>query len=156
MTREWKPGDVAMVPGPGRALLLDTGMWVTQRVGNKHDSKGFSEFLDVRPLVVIDPENREDIERLLTLYTSGLTDRQLGAHSALTWALREYADPPAPKPDEPQGLGAVIEDTDGKLWIRNEGDDETDTYIWRHGAVGRWSEYTDIDVARKLSEGWSA
>lgn len=57
-----------------------------------------------------------------------------------------------PKPDEPQGLGAVVEDAEKRRWVRAS---------IPAGAVFQWTEalsgavryYADIEVVRVLSEG---
>jgi hypothetical protein len=53
--------------------------------------------LNAHPLAVIDPEDREQVERLLTLFWDNGTD-ECNDTKALTAALREFADPTPPKP----------------------------------------------------------
>jgi len=94
---------------------------------------GQEEVADVRPLVVIDPEDREQVERLAINYAAVASDRLGDEYLAwenrsaeardriaadLTAALREFANPTPRKPEEPTGLGAVVEDADGDLWVR--------------------------------------
>lgn len=116
MTHNFKPGDVAMAHS--ERVFMDLSRewrWVeTERVCLDQPPYG------LRPLVVIDPEDREAVERLLVAYHdhhvafADVTDMQA--------ALREYANPTPPRPDEPQGLGAVVEDEGGNRWMRHEPD----------------------------------
>lgn len=72
--------------------------------------------------------------------------------------LREFAKP---KPDEPTGLGAVVEDAEGVKWVRlgRPGDDPTaDDWRragWTSGDESErvWHFYADIDAVKVLSEG---
>lgn len=75
---------------------------------------------------------------------------------------RDYHDaamvrvPKPPKPNEPTGLGAVVEDAAGERWIKVYafGDDDRTWAV--HGCVGSiydWRAYADIDAVRVLSEG---
>lgn len=129
MSREWKPGDVALVQN-------EYGVWNTAilqvRPGGVRWTYGVA-FADApptwpaRPLVVIDPEDREDVERLRDLWDAAHKEQQgfapSPAHKAarangLQAALREFANPPSPKPEEPGGWLAVIEDDAGVEWYR--------------------------------------
>lgn len=107
MSAQWKPGDVAMVPGVGPALRSTSGAWLTPRDAGRMDTASFNE---VRPLVVIDPEDREQVERLC-LAARVAYDNRLGvgpqSFDAMQAALRSLIAPP--NPDEPTGLGAVVE-----------------------------------------------
>jgi hypothetical protein len=128
----WKSGDVAMVTftsgQEGLAVygISDTGRRFDHcwRFGlgafEWHDSDNITT---ARPLVVIDPEDREQVERL----ESDLAERcgwsRLSSDAradALQAALREFATPTPPRPDEPQGLGAVVEDAEGVRWVRTD------------------------------------
>jgi hypothetical protein len=65
----------------------------------------------------------------------------------MTDALREFADLKPPKPEEPTGLGAVVQDAGGRKW--------TNTHrirAWYHSDLGPYV-YADIDAVRVLSEG---
>jgi hypothetical protein len=67
-------------------------------------------------------------------------------------ALREFAEPTPPRPEEPTGLGAVVE-TAGGRFVRS--DVETSN-PWRgpNGVPHEWDDITDSAV-RVLSEGVS-
>ena len=121
--REWKPGDVWLInEGEGYSererLLL--------RVGNRRwidadgDERSLSDNTIVRmahPLVVIDPEDREQVERL----RNALFGRSAHAHGVkeIQTVLREFADPKPPKPVWTDG-DAVQQGTTGPVWIRGK------------------------------------
>jgi hypothetical protein len=97
---EWKPGDVAMVTGrwlwskphSTKLALRDDGCWVST---GGLDLMA-NETSDARRLVVIDPEDAEQVERL--------TDGLYGGHGGsvterVQAALREYANPVRPDPE---------------------------------------------------------
>lgn len=165
MSREWKPGDVGLLKctdGQERiAILTDRGpnlspLWIA---GSEHH--GRLNEITVRPVVVIDPEDREQVERL----EADMAQRAGWIHlantqraNALQAALRSLIAPP--KPEEPTGLGAVVEDAAGNYWTRiydGEGKgtawycdrprpfDPSDDHQWKH--------YADISAVRVLSQG---
>lgn len=158
-THEWKPGDVARLTldGGDAAIAIvrhhrddPSPVWVMastpffKSVGVDNDVL----VTDARPLVVIDPEDREQAERLrdeYEAYRPSSTD--LTAH--MQDALRSLIAPP--KPPEPTGLGAVVEDADGQRWVRFKGRlDDT----WAGDESN--SRYADIDAVKVLSEGVAA
>lgn len=162
MKQEWKPGDVAMVRRNGKevvAMRYHTGAeggW-QQAAGLAFDHFDADPQTTPRPLVVIDPEDREQVERLIRAWvgaTAGcpdalrVTEQQVDRLQA---ALREFANPTPPKPEEPTGLGAVVEDETGYHWVRGKSEshltwfDPTSEYDNRH-----WGQ---IAAVRVLSEG---
>ena len=111
---KWKPGDVAML-----RLDAETEIRVSRERDGWRGAKGtfYDPALSARPLVVIDPEDREQVEQLSDAYWKvRLQDRT--RTDALQAALRNLAKPTPPKPEEPTGLGAVVEDTWGHLYVR--------------------------------------
>lgn len=103
------------------------------------------------PVVVIDPEDRGQVEALSkALYHELLGTDSLGTDTlrAMRAALRSLIGPP--KPDEPTGLGAVVEDASGHRWVRGPGDG---AYAWRWVRDGLSTRFADIDVVKVLSEG---
>ena len=162
MARDWQPGDVAMV----RYKLM--GEWREDaRVRAEHPPLGGgvwwgpngwigdSTAKEARPLVVIDPEDREAAKRLLETYGRQFTawTPELDSNvTRLQAALREFANPTPPKPAEPTGIGAVVEavydnrfvriDRGNKAWRRVGDIDPSATCSWE-----------DIDAVRVLSEG---
>lgn len=166
MGREWSPGDVAMVKWGGGteiALRAEQG-W---SFADMHQWLGDANPHDARPLVVIDAEDREQVERLARASHDAIhkigdfdskTDLSRGVLTELMQAaLREFADPTPPKPEEPTGLGAVVEDDAGRIYTRYETDAEPQPW-WQsahgpeHDVVRRFS-WEDINVVRVLSEG---
>lgn len=168
MTREWKPGDVALV-------CNEFGVWnvaiCTLRVGYIGYGWRFGVAdmwmrvgeHEARPLAVIDPEDRRQVERLRDLADIAYRE-QNGDHgdidisrgrgergNAFQAALREFADPKPPKPDEPTGLGAVVESEDGRRWVRSK--DITTVCHWKPSAGGRRVRWSDLPHVRVLSEG---
>lgn len=153
MSREWKSGDVAMV-GVGCHANRHVGMF--DGVGWRYAdgirwAANDPAIVTARPLVVIDPEDREQVERLWRIWTTFAPNHRL-AQDNLQAALREYADPKPPKPEEPTGLGAVVEDAEGRRWTRYR---ETTTVRHWHPADGCGTErrYAEIDGVKVLSEG---
>lgn len=155
MSREFKPGDVAMA-----VRANDDGEFLVVRTRGDGDywsaprgwpaSVSADAIREYRPLVVIDPEYREQVERLRSLlfgnsaHAHGITEMQA--------ALREFADPKPPKPDEPTGLGGVVEDAEGLKWVRFA-DSEPNEKNWATGDAAFNRAYADIDAVRVLSDG---
>ena len=159
--REWKPGDVIDVDGE-RAFI--------QAMSNGDLHVEFADYgtlggcylknlttQKVRPLVVIDPEDPEQVERLLVTYHAQYPIKwgdDNGAHVInLQAALREFADPKPTRPEEPTGLGAVVEDRDGRTWVHvGPG---SSFAIWVPTAlVDRIPRsYAAIDAVKVLSDG---
>lgn len=122
------------------------------RLGSQH---GFYEdrVEIIRALVVIDPEDWESAKRLTQLmfevahpFDGRIADTQA--------ALREFANPTPPKPEEPLGLGAVIEDAEGRKWVRDLQGRASSP--WLNSVIGNLPcrmSYGDLDVVRVLSEG---
>lgn len=106
-----------------------------------------------RPVVVISPEDRGAVKRLLSSYLSiydGMESvAQKGEIDSMQAALREFANPKPPRPDEPQGLGAVVEDADGERWVRSHPGNDP----WTRPHLSGVYAYGQIDVVRVLSEG---
>lgn len=152
MTREWKPGDVAALSIGDQEVRGIVNHDDTWRIFGHSFYKGIAVDNDIliqaaRPLVVIDPENGHQVGALLDVMREcGWTGLDPDALDDMQRVLREFADPP--KPEEPKGLGAVIEDENGVLWTRAMKDD----LPWIE-AEGEWSNYTGINVVRVLSEG---
>ena len=158
----WKAGDVALVKcsdGKERiAIAADTSWDSREWVFGSNGRRGMQS--EARPLVVIDPESADDVGRLNVLIAKSGHHRGrldlLREHTALAAALREFAAPIPPRPDEPTGLGAVVEDKLGRAWVRGPNG-------WTNlNATGRylnWKHWDDADdplsaaVVRILSPG---
>lgn len=140
MTREWKPGDVAVLDDGLIAMRGDEG-WV-DRDGDyrvpEHDESA-------RALLVIDPENRETIQTLADHFCRYPSDGWVEQMQAAVRAML------APEPEEPTGLGAVVRGGDGRTWVRLQG-----SYPWIATGAGveKWE-----DLQRPLTvlhAGWDA
>jgi hypothetical protein len=158
---QWKPGDVAMVVNTAgeNKVACFTGRW------GKEDEEHWS-FADgstllpheveiARPLVVIDPEDREQIDRLVRAFWDANTDDGDADLDYMQAALRSLVTDP--KPDEPQGLGAVVKARAGNGSIvecltRVSSDGLRASWVDEDGGHHKWSELLDVEVIR---EGWS-
>lgn len=158
MGREWKPGDVALVRN-------EHGIWnvaICTLRSSRHGywwRYGVAESYapitaEAHPLVVIDPEDREQVERLVDAYVTEMSvDEHSGDHRGavlkMQAALREFANPKPPKPVEPTGLGAVVEDVDGDRWVRTDDEGE----FWWHPPSRKSAKWAELRAVRVLSEG---
>lgn len=159
MKHEWKPGDVAIIEVGCHASRF-VGMF-THRGWRYGPDKWVADdpaIVTARPLAVIDPEDREQVERLTRAYwrTDDDVPTQAGIDN-MQKVLREFANPTLPKPEEPTGLGAVVEDSDGWRWVRV--DDPSHSWVRSlrdEGAYTQRAKWDHIDVVRVLSEGVTA
>lgn len=153
--REWKPGDVGVALIGERFIVTSGGkcFWPGEKPGDWSAVSGEPAAED-RPLVVIDPEDAKQVERLCDLLYGGHAGDVTRKVQA---ALREFADPTPPtppKPGEPQGLGAVVETEGGRRYVRTPvGDD--DPCPWICTRSGDCFGYDEITAVRVLSEGVS-
>jgi hypothetical protein len=104
-----------------------------------------------RPVVVIDPEDGGAVERL---WVAMLNVNRTNAQAAL----REFATPTPPKPDEPTGRYAAVVDNEGNEWLRAPSGMWCEQHTGeRSGAIQipefRWLHYKDITAVRVLSPG---
>lgn len=77
-----------------------------------------------RPLAVIDFEDREQAERLVqalkrAYWGDDASKVSSSLVNAMQAALREFADPKPPRPEEPVAVGALVTDHDGEMWVRH-------------------------------------
>lgn len=131
MKHEWKPGDVGVSADGERFIVNCRGacFWPGDSGGDWSDLSGEPHSTD-RPLVIIDPEDREQVDRLADLFRAAYRDTPDECDKtwhAMQAALREFAAPKPPKPEEPTDLGAVVRDDEGDLWQR---DDWSGAYPW--------------------------
>lgn len=151
MSRDWKPGDIVLIDLSSKGLESRRAM----REGNAFvDVCGavWSDDANVRPLVVIDPEDRDQVERLASAFVDEQSER---GHRGVWWtdlqvALRSLLE--QPNPDEPTGLGAIVEDVTGEKWIR--GTARIADFDWINADdFTRSRAYRNIAAVRVLSEG---
>lgn len=167
---DWKPGDVARIDDDilddaARTLFRTEAGWVDAEGDGRPAVSDVTVTRIAHRLAVIDPEDRAQVDRLLDAflrhptdmdperYRSGYPEAYDRYADAMRAALREYADPRPPKPDEPTGLGAVVEDAGGRRWVRAS--TLTTVRHWRgcdDHSQGR-RRYAEIDAVRVLSEG---
>lgn len=156
MGREWKPGDVAMWEHRGDRELVfrflggfdcDIPEWQTVEGGCGYPREG-----ELHRVVVIDPEDDAQVERLVRLFWDNGND-DCDDPAAMRAALREFADPKPPKPTEPTGFGAVVEDTEGHYWINTHPGDPNP---WVRNAGDEWVSYDRIAAVYVLRTGVSA
>lgn len=107
------------------------------------------------PVFVIDPEDREAVERLVDTFRRGIARSADGTGvDAMQDALREFANPKPPKPDEPTGRYAVVEDSAGQEWCRI---DVHNGYAWQKlgqpATEYHYDMYRNIDAVKVLSPG---
>jgi hypothetical protein len=76
-------------------------------------------FKTARPLVVIDPEDAEVVNQLADALTQILTEHDVYEpfRSAMQAALREFANPKPPKPEEPTDRSVRV-NADGAEWAK--------------------------------------
>lgn len=157
---DWKPGDVAMLrcrDGQERvAMLTDRGRLSPLWVASSDDWGRLSDDIPVRPLAVIDPEDTTAVTNLVSaliaMCSSDAIRSQLRVlpFREVQAALREFAKPSQPKPEEPTGLGAVVEVASGARWLRAYVDRGRKQWIDKHGHI---ADYDEIDAVRILSHG---
>lgn len=158
--REWQPGDVAWLDlkaGPTLGMRSLDGGWM---IRDQVSISGYTApavttvYLpagSVRPAAVIDPDS-DDVDRVAELMAEHGPYMGVFRRGVLQAALREFASPSPPKPDEPTGLGAVVEDTRGELWIRRPKPPE-----WISATGNAFPVTWDsIDVAKVLDGGYKA
>lgn len=169
---DWKPGDVVVATVKDRPDVRLVAGWsryeprlrwceLSPRWGDGDDDECWfmpNQVTDARPLLVIAPEDRDQVERLVSLLheTPWFRDQSPNkpTHtSVLQNALRAMLAPPKPpKPEEPLGLGAVVVDADGKRWSRCANEYDNGTAVWYRPGQG-WTVWCDIDAVGILSQG---
>lgn len=156
--REWKPGDVALVTyfdPPQRAIVRPRRSDANQRLEFAYDGGGYDMVSDVhvaataRPLVVIDPEDAHQVGALADLFFQG---KNFSLESQMA-ALRDFANPTPPKPDEPLGLGAVVEDADGTKWLRHDSVAIHRRWLNTDDCDTRFRAWDEIAAVKVLSAG---
>lgn len=165
-TRTYPEGTLAMITALNRRRPYRA--FFTGQEWKEAEGLGYFTVIEpvtVRPLVVIDPDDRKQVERFRDATVDALmehvgkqcvrerdfTNVDLG--NAMQAALRQFAESKPAKPDEPTGLGAVVEDGEGVRWVRVDavGSGRTaSNWVDAYSKENRWS---DIDAVRVLSEG---
>lgn len=154
--REWKPGDVATVRcgmsdwhtalRVGSAQDTSPDMWVCEHGGGNEASA----VTEAHRLLVLDPDDQSQMESVRDALGAPTGPAGFGWQWVAS-ALRRLIPPPPL--EEPTGLGAVVEDAKGELWIRREGDGT----VWLHSTGAAFAQHwRHLDVVKVLSEGVTA
>lgn len=152
MAREWKAGDVAMYYDDRRVMYVINDDGDAYWIDSDGDMRrGASDRL-VRPLVVIDPEDRKQVERFIRALdpvSETILPKRIDYFAA---ALYGFVNP---KPDEPVGLGAVVEDAQGNRYVRTESDAGMSMWVRSQAPEATDPRYvwSELPVVRVLSEG---
>lgn len=155
MSREWELGAAAFVTWPStsgweKAFHVACGEWVTET------GMSLTNPEIVRALVVIDPEDRKQVRGVLECYGRQFTNWTPELDSNVTRlqaALREFANPTPPKPDEPTGLGAVVESSIGDRWTRIDAGTPSRRWVCEADDSAEPRRWVDFSAVRVLSEG---
>ncbi len=150
MKRDWKPGDVALAYDDDWSfrVVRHSGSPDYWSAANGVWPQGVSgDLLDYRPLVVLDPEHREQVERLLLAFDYA-PDAVALALDDMQAALRSFVTPP--KPDEPTKWGVVearcVHSESRRTWVRNE---DGNWYPLGGGPADDWDSLKEPVVIRE-------
>jgi hypothetical protein len=155
-----EPGTVALVTSQygNEVVAVRTGVrsnmgWAYSDTLHGEPVKTWSSDPDglhvLRLLVVIDPEDRGQVESLVKAVFGIPNPFPVRTEEAQA-ALRAMITPP--KPPEPTCLGAVVEDADGVQWLRGFG--QPGYYVWSAKDTDR-CQYRNIAAVKVLHPGWS-
>ena len=147
---EYKPGTVAVatVRGvPNVRIVRGDGHWAIAANTDDFIMDRHSDGLvaDVRPLVVLDLDEFDRAEAAECVRGHRADDCRVVERIAD----QIEAQTRPPKPPEPQGLGAVVEDAEGERWVRLD----SDMYPWFAQGSRDFSAWDHIAAVRVLSEG---
>lgn len=152
--REFAPGTVAVatVRGVGGVRVMRYAEpggcvdWFASGVVEGSTGHRDEHVTDVRPLVVLDLDG-QDVPSLLR-HLRGSP----GCHFCAPMADQIEEQTRDPKPAEPTGLGAVVEDSRGHWWLRKDACRAGSSWFDAddHAIAQPWRE---VDVTRVLSEG---
>lgn len=132
-------------------LHADTGRAIRWRYGWLYsDDDGYEivhdpSVTDVHPLVVLDGTEAlhlHDLPKHLRRHVCQVCNDLADSIEAQTRP---------PKPPEPKGLGAVVEDRDGVRWVRCD-DSNSSGLVW-HGPSDFARRYSQIDAVTVRNEG---
>lgn len=146
----WEPGTVIADEDGSVFFIVQYATGVDQEAIDADGGHWRVETIDgARPLVVLDLHDMSTALRGVLLTTlRGVRHAYLdGVADSIAAQTRP---PKPPNPPEPQGLGAVVEDVDGALWVR-----VNDVHFHSEASPNNRQTYAEIDVVRVLSEGIS-
>jgi hypothetical protein len=137
-----------MVSEDNRWIIIGHSFFKSICVGND------ALISEARPLVVIDPEDDEQVGRLLKVWyeidaTIHYSDERI---IATREALREFADPTPTEPDEPTKCYAIVIDHDGAEWVRIAAGSGYGR-VWARLGGNELAKWAELCAVRVLSEG---
>lgn len=155
----WKPGDVAMVQcsdGEWRRATHWTEPYTGPRWVFQDNSRRRVSESTARPLVVVDPEDRDQVVALMDSWgtVEGWDDWEVDRVQAGFRSLAQTGNPP-----EPSGIGAVVVDQDDITYVlagrlSSDGFELPDKWRAIDGPiVGDWKNWDQINVKQVLSVG---
>lgn len=106
-----------------------------------------------KPVAVIAYDDREQVGLLVDAYVRNMPAKSGSGGPVLTMqaALREFANPTPPKPDEPTGLGAVVETETGERYVRRS---DACKPVWVHATGSTFPlHWKSLAAVKVLSEG---
>lgn len=151
--REWEPGSVALVDSwrgvkqiAFRTKRGDVDEWC---VLDGTDTRGLdlAGVIAVHPALVIDPEDREQVERLAAGYEQDSDPGEV-AIDQMQAALRELANPKPPRMDEPSLWGVVEAHVPGiprRRWVHHE----EGRWVSDEGVVRPWDLLEEPELIRE-------
>lgn len=150
--RDWQPGDVGIYASA--IVIFGNKGWVWAITGlSCMDQARVAKC--ARPLVMLDPEDREQVDRLAALVAREAIG-SIPTNDATQAALREFANP-KPRIEEPRGHLAVVEDADGMRWVNwrdpRQAVVHNCPWISVHDSPGAAREWSDVNAVRILSDG---
>lgn len=131
---------------------------ITVHADGKRGCDSKANGLGCRPVVVLDPEDTEGRSLLPVWLRSHAADIERECTGPVVNDLRLLADRieaayGGPKPEEPKGMGAVVRDADGVLYV-GLGDFYGGGQLrWKGGRGMTFTSYDRINVVEVLSEG---
>lgn len=118
-----------------------------------HVVSGLCKGEGCRPVAVVDPEDVTAVGNLVNFFAfQDQAGMRSGPIPRMQAALREFAAPTPPRPVEPQGFGAVIEDAEGLRWVRAN---RIRKFPWETRGKDGGYTWAGVDAVRVLSEGVS-
>lgn len=131
---------------------LSLGVWVSApAIHGIHRFHPDKYVTNIRPLIVLDPEVCGGGPYFLGNIITELRGAASVARHKLADMIEQQTKPP--KPAEPTGLGAVVEDAEGRKWVRDVNDRWWCAYREPNTTRRHFGDWSDVPAVRVLSEG---